>query len=360
PACGTNDEWWGANHDEHSTRAYGTDARPPGTPGGLVATRTGGSIALKWFAPGDDWLCGDAKTFRILGSGGALDHAKQGTELLRAAAAKHGKSEEGTVPDVAGRRWLAVQYLDEAGNWGHLATVAVPKHEGQSTCSGAGGSFGGYGVGPGEKGGRPRVALHAPVYSTNVSGSRRFTLRWSGQAPCGVNRFGLQVRSRAAGWRTIVKNRLRTKLTFTGRPGRTYEFRLRAHGRDGRLSRFAVKRTVVPRDDRSPRLIYGKPWRRASASSAYLGTLMQPTRRRARMAFRLRFRRLAVIAPRSPRGGRLRIRIAGRPHIVSLRGSPRARAVVFRSRPMTSSRRLVTIRYLGGGDAAIDGIALTR
>ena len=42
PACGTNDEWWTARHDEWYTGAYGTDSRPPGTPRKFTLDRSRG------------------------------------------------------------------------------------------------------------------------------------------------------------------------------------------------------------------------------------------------------------------------------------------------------------------------------
>ena len=38
PACGTNEEWWTARHDERGTGTHGTDSRPPGTPRDLAVS----------------------------------------------------------------------------------------------------------------------------------------------------------------------------------------------------------------------------------------------------------------------------------------------------------------------------------
>ena len=128
PACGGNDEWWTSRHDERSTGTYGTDTRPPGTPRGLTAQRTAaGSTEVTFVAPGDDWLCGKARRYRIVGASAA-----------RAARAGQGEAELGTfdVPVAAGERVtrtldagartrLSVMVEDDAGNWGLAAGTQV-------------------------------------------------------------------------------------------------------------------------------------------------------------------------------------------------------------------------------------------
>ena len=127
PACGTNDEWWTARHDEWSTGAYGTDTRPPGTPRNLTATQTGSSVALNWTAPGDDWLCGKAKRYRVIASTKPIQHPTDGTVVGNFdASAAAGGSETQTVKHIGSNVYFAVLYQDDAGNWGHLATARIP------------------------------------------------------------------------------------------------------------------------------------------------------------------------------------------------------------------------------------------
>ena len=80
PACdvdgtSTNGEWWTFHHDEHGTNNYGHDARPPGTVGGLDATREAatGVTTVSWDAPGDDWGCGTAARYRVVTGDGPID-----------------------------------------------------------------------------------------------------------------------------------------------------------------------------------------------------------------------------------------------------------------------------------------------
>jgi hypothetical protein len=147
PVCGANDEWWTSRHDEWSTGAYGTDTRPPGTPEELEAVRSDdGSVRVSWTAPGDDWLCGTPAKLRILVSENPIEHPTDGTVLLdEDSTAAAGEADERTLTgeQLASARFLAVLYRDEAGNWGHVATVEVPAQ---------GADIPGPGTGPGTSG----------------------------------------------------------------------------------------------------------------------------------------------------------------------------------------------------------------
>jgi Subtilase family/FG-GAP-like repeat len=122
-ACGTNDEWWTSRHDEWNTGAYGTDTRPPGTPTALGATPNGSQVDLHWTAPGDDWQCGNATTYRIVKSNSPIDHPTDGTVVGDFPAGATGSSESRTVAGDA--TFYAVFYKDDNGNWGHLASTST-------------------------------------------------------------------------------------------------------------------------------------------------------------------------------------------------------------------------------------------
>jgi alanine dehydrogenase len=77
----------------------------------------------------------------------------------------------------------------------------------------------------------------------------------------------------------------------------------------------------------------------------------------------LRFRggaRVAMIARRSSRAGRLAVQIADRRRTVSLRGPRGARRVVFRSGLLRPVRHRVRITALGGGVVDLDAIAIEQ
>ena len=125
PVCGTNDEWWTSRHDEWNTGAYGTDTRPPGTARSFSARRLSATRRqVSFIAPGDDWLCGKAKGFRILASDQPIVHPRDGRRLADFSAREAaGQRVTHTVFPRASDRYFAVIYQDEAGNWGHVAPV---------------------------------------------------------------------------------------------------------------------------------------------------------------------------------------------------------------------------------------------
>jgi len=128
PACGTNDEWWTSRHDEWNTGAYGTDSRPPGTPTGLHFNLIGPHVVtLAWTAPGDDWLCGQGSTYRIIGSDQPIEHPTDGTVIGDfPATASAGQTQSKLVTNTNSQyRYFAVMYRDNAGNWGHLTSASL-------------------------------------------------------------------------------------------------------------------------------------------------------------------------------------------------------------------------------------------
>jgi len=130
PACGgANDEWQSFHHDEFGSANYGTDARPPGTPTGLRATRrANGDIALSFVAPGDDWLCKKADRYEIRVSANPLSGPGDGRLVARhPAEARSGERQADRLAqsDIRDARYAAVLYRDDAGNWGHLASVRL-------------------------------------------------------------------------------------------------------------------------------------------------------------------------------------------------------------------------------------------
>jgi hypothetical protein len=164
----------------------------------------------------------------------------------------------------------------------------------------------------------------------------------------------------ATRWRPVIRETLARSVFFRGRPGQTYLFRLRARDRLSNFSPFVYARTSVPLDDRSPRLRFGAGWSRLRARRAWKGTLRRARRRGASMTMRFRGHRVALIAPRSLAGGRLRVRVGGRSRVVSLRGGAVARRVVFRSRLLRPGVHRVWVRALGGGPVTVDAVAFEQ
>jgi uncharacterized repeat protein (TIGR01451 family) len=134
PACG-NSEWWTSRHDEWSTGAYGTDTRPPGTPTNLHFTNLSPYVVtLGWTVPGDDWLCGNPTKYRVIGSNQPINHPTDGDVLVPdlptapgdASDHPNGDTQNEFIPKgYLSYTHFAVQYQDDAGNWGALAKIEV-------------------------------------------------------------------------------------------------------------------------------------------------------------------------------------------------------------------------------------------
>jgi hypothetical protein len=125
-ACG-NDEWWTSRHDEWSTGAYGTDSRPPGTPRAFRVATGRSTSELSWVAPGDDWLCGKAKEVVVLAASKPITSPSAAKVVARLQAANAGTEARTTVNRSAKRRYFAVAYVDDAGNWGRPAGLSSAK-----------------------------------------------------------------------------------------------------------------------------------------------------------------------------------------------------------------------------------------
>jgi len=211
---------------------------------------------------------------------------------------------------------------------------------------------------------KPVARIRAPRYASDTGRGARFRIRLAAtDRGSGVAGLRLQYRRStnvATRWRPVVRETQAPSVFFRGKPGQTYLFRLRARDRLSNFSPYVYARTSVPLDDRSPRLRFGAGWARTLERLAWKGTLRRALRPGAAMTMRFRGDRVAVIAPRSLAGGRMRVRVGGRSRVVSLRGDAVARRVVFRSRLLRPGVHRIWVRALGGGPVAVDAVAFQQ
>ena len=211
---------------------------------------------------------------------------------------------------------------------------------------------------------KPVARLRAPRYASDTGRRARFRLRL-GATDRGSGVAGLRLQYRrntnvATRWKAVVRETLARSVAFRGRAGQSYLFRLRARDRLSNFSPYVYARTAVPVDDRSPRLDFGRGWIRTRDRRAWKGTLARAAGAGAAMTMRFRGDRVALIAPRTLAGGRLRVRVGGRSRVVSLRGDAVARRVVFRSRPLRPGVHRLWVRSLGGGPVSVDAVAFQQ
>ena len=98
----------------------------------------------RWKAPGDDWLCGQAARYQVRASNGPIDSPADGTEVGTGFDADEA-ADANVTRDVAlpaGTTHVAVLYRDDAGNWGHLASVQLPGRRRRAADGGGSGAGG--------------------------------------------------------------------------------------------------------------------------------------------------------------------------------------------------------------------------
>ncbi len=95
---------------------------------------------------------------------------------------------------------------------------------------------------------KPKVTLRTPRVSSNVSRNYNFRVRWSATDRFGIKSYVVKYRSDAHGWRFLVSNTKAKSKIFTGRPGRTYKFKVWARDNSGNVGTSKVGKTMVPYD----------------------------------------------------------------------------------------------------------------
>ena len=121
------DQWRKFRHDEWNTGTYGTDTRRPARIMDLQGTRDGDLVHLGWTAPGDDGACGTAATYELRAAAAPIDRTSfaQATVVVLDPPAAAGTVESAAVGVPAGTRFVALRAVDEAGNAGPLAVLAI-------------------------------------------------------------------------------------------------------------------------------------------------------------------------------------------------------------------------------------------
>lgn len=84
---------------------------------------------------------------------------------------------------------------------------------------------------------------------------------------------------------------------------------------------------------------------------------MRSTRKRAVARMRFRGRRVALVGRRLAKGGRLRVTVDGRSRVISLRGRPKFRTVLFTSRRLRAGRHTLRVTTLGASPVELDAVA---
>jgi hypothetical protein len=145
PACSPA-SWPRFHHDNANSGLYERDAVSPGKPTSVTATATEISFA----APGDDLLCGKAKSYEAVTSDAPIAPDFSGATSIPAPAggAAPGTVQKLAIPATAGR-FVALRAVDEQGNVGRAVVldrarggIVLPSGNGGNGGNGNGGGSG--------------------------------------------------------------------------------------------------------------------------------------------------------------------------------------------------------------------------
>jgi hypothetical protein len=169
-----------------------------------------------------------------------------------------------------------------------------------------------------------RPVPKAPLFSTDASSTNSFSLSWyATQSSSTTISYQLKYtfytisKQPTTAWYT---NKIdgqewtnKTKTTFAGKPGYTYEFYITAKDKAGNISARTYKTTLVPFDERS--LSYSSNWKSTTSSYAYKSTLKYTTVTNSYATFALTYYdryggwndTVALIAPMGPYKGKMNV-----------------------------------------------------
>ena len=207
----------------------------------------------------------------------------------------------------------------------------------------------------------PRAELLTPRFASQISNSRTFDVAWQGddgKEGSGVAGFSVESRAPGAGWRPLAGRTAAVSAKFRGRAGSSYAFRVRAVDRASNTGAPDTARVVVPVDDRDrARLRFGRGWKRLARRGAWGKHVMRSRREGAGARMTYSGSRVAIIARRLPKGGKLLVTIDGHRKVLNMRGATRHRSLRYLSVRRPGGRHKLELRAAGGGPVEIDAVA---
>ncbi|MGA9860247.1 MAG: hypothetical protein WBQ18_20440, partial [Solirubrobacteraceae bacterium] len=158
-------------------------------------------------------------------------------------------------------------------------------------------------------------------------------------------------------WRTLLAATHRTRLTFAGVLGRTYQFRVAALTAAGTAGSWGTAITVVPSAARVPGGHYSRGWAMRARRGAWRQHAIQTTTRGAALTLRYRGGALALIGETTGRGGVMRVTLDGVSRLVSLHSRRLHRRRVIFSVPLRAGAHRLRIVDVHGL-VALEGVAI--
>ena len=183
----------------------------------------------------------------------------------------------------------------------------------------------------------------------------------------GVAAYNLQAQTGAGPWVTAIGSTTARSTSRTLRFGLAYGFRDRARDGAGNWGAFATGPAIAPLryQDTNSRVTYNRSWRTYSTSSASGGHTHYASRAGAAATFRFTGRAFALISPKGPTRGSLKLYVDGAyAGTVSLHRSSAVPRVVVAARSWSTSGahtvRAVVVGTLHHPRVDIDAFAILR
>ncbi len=155
----------------------------------------------------------------------------------------------------------------------------------------------------------------------------------------------------------LVARTALTRVYFRGDAGASYKFRVTAFDRAVNRASFESGVISIPVDDRDSALKLSRGWKRLRRENAWGRTVIRSRVKGAGALLRFSGRRIALIGRKLPKGGRLKVSVDGKTRVLSMRGKPRFRSVVFTSRRLAAGEHTLRLQALGRNTVELDAVA---
>jgi hypothetical protein len=206
----------------------------------------------------------------------------------------------------------------------------------------------------------PVTHVRAPALASSAATRPAIPVSWRATGQSAAASFAVQVRRTSFGshtWRTLRASTKRRSLTFRGRLGASYEFRVAATNAVGLTGGFGTGRTVVPSGVRIRGGRYRGSWNIARVRGAWEGHAIVSSKAGSTFTLSYGGGAVTLIGRKWSHGGVARVTLDGRTRTIRLHSARnRARVVVYRLALRLGHHRL-RVDVLSG-DVALEGVAI--
>ncbi len=206
----------------------------------------------------------------------------------------------------------------------------------------------------------PPPRVRAPAVASSSAAAPTIPVSWRVTGAPAPASFAVQVRQTSFGshpWRTLRASTTRRSLTFRGRLGQSYQFRVSATSTAGLTSAFGTAATVVPSGVGVRGGRYHGGWSVARIRAAWEGRAIVSSQPGSTFALSYRGGTVTLIGRRWSGGGVARVTLDGRARTVRLHSARnRVRVVLYRA-ALRSGRHRLGVRVVSGS-VALEGVAI--